>query len=80
MAKQKEVEDHYAQRGYSTHTTAYYNDMRKAKRDDHSHSAPQQRNAEVDAWFDAHCSCTGCCGDSDSEEDLENGSSWCNIL
>jgi hypothetical protein len=81
MSKQREVTAHYNQRGLATSGDAYNRDMRKARLADESttyQSVPVHRNAEVDAWFDDHCSCTGCCGTHD-EYNPENNT-CCIIL
>lgn len=77
MAKQREVEKqfHGYHKGYE-----YEKAMKEAKAADQASygSVPVQRNASVDAWFDQHCSCTGCCGHD--EHNPENNSSCCTIL
>lgn len=76
-SEQDKVDDQF--RGYHKGYD-YEKAMKKAIAQDRaSHaSVPVQRNAAVDAWFDQHCSCTGCCGHD--EHNPENNSSCCTIL
>ena len=77
MAKQREVEKQFHGRAKNEN---YYEAMEKARAADHSYgSVPVQRNASVDAWFDQHCSCTGCCNDP-NDTNPEHGGSCCVIL
>ncbi|WPX99306.1 hypothetical protein Megpolyxen_01186 [Candidatus Megaera polyxenophila] len=77
MAKQLDVEKrfHGYHKGYD-----YEKAMKEAKAADQASygTVPVQRNAAVDAWFDQHCSCTGCCGHD--EDNPENNSSCCTIM
>ncbi|MCP5363151.1 MAG: hypothetical protein H6910_00375 [Rickettsiaceae bacterium] len=77
MAKQREVEKQFHGRAKNEN---YYDAMEKAKAADQASygTVPVQRNAAVDAWFDQHCSCTGCCGHD--EDNPENNSSCCTIM
>ena len=78
MAKQREVEKqfHGYHKGYE-----YEKAMKESKAADQASygSVPVQRNASVDAWFDQHCSCTGCCNDP-KDTNPEHGGSCCVIL
>lgn len=78
MAKQREVERQFHNRAKNEN---YYAAMEKARIEDQASygSVPVQRNASVDAWFDQHCSCTGCCNDP-NDTNPEHGGSCCVIL
>lgn len=74
------LRDHYSKMGLTTETSEFDKQLREinAQRQASYESVPVQRNAAVDAWFDQHCSCTGCCGHD--EHNPENNSSCCIIL